>query len=191
MSDKTLELDHDTFSFEIIEGVVKETNMWTEARTSGGGGGGLSIDGTGASHHRKVRTKIKNKREFWIEASKGKNKSKEYHFVVNADHISIRQDQPLKILAAHFKNVTEAVLIFNIKEEKLFTNRGKISLTFNEALLLNIALFLASFIGMFFMHSALLSAIHVGIVLFTAMRWMSRLAYYKKKLNDIKAKHFS
>ena len=154
MSDKTLELDHDTFSFEIIEGVVKETNMWTEARTSGGGGGGLSIDGTGASHHRKVRTEIKNKREFWIEASKGKNKGKEYHFVVNADHISIRKDQPLKILAAHFKNVTEAVLLFNIKEEKLFTNRGKISLTFNESLLLNIALLLGSFIGLFFMHSA-------------------------------------
>jgi len=181
-----LKLDHDKFSLDILDGTVKDTNMWSESHTSGGGGGGLSIDGTGASHHKKIRTKIKNKREFWLEDESGK----EYHFIVNADRISVRKEQPLKILAAFHKNITEAVLILNTKEEKVFTNHGKMYLVFNEAPLLNIALILASFLGIFFMHSALLSAIHIGIVLFTAMRWMSRLAYYKQKLKDIENAHF-
>ena len=178
MSEDVLKLDHKTFRFEIIEGMIEKVKVWEESKAENVNANIPLENSTSYAQ--------KNKREFWMKDNKGD----EYYFVVNANRVALQAEQKVRLLITLGKK-TEPVLVYNIKDKELSTNVTIFGLALNEAPLLNVALIIACTIGIFFaLGPALISAIYTGIVLFTAMRWFTRLGFYKKRLDAIKAYYF-
>lgn len=74
---------------EIYSGRVMDEKMWSESHVSGGGGGGLTVAGYGASSTRRVKTRVVNKREIWLKLDDGSELAVE----VDADRVKVRKGQ--------------------------------------------------------------------------------------------------
>ncbi|MFK7839558.1 MAG: hypothetical protein AB8B83_04440 [Bdellovibrionales bacterium] len=175
-TDELFKLDHDNFTLEIIEGKVTKTHLLHEIQ---------NIDPNNALPAEEQKQQTKNKRALWLTTTSGDD----YYFIVNA-RIPLEEGQTIKILAS-IGTKTQALIIYDNEEKQRFTNASIISLAFYEAQMLNTFLFIGAAIGIFFaMGPAIISALYTGLILFIAMRWFTRLGFYKKKIDTIKEKHF-
>ncbi len=110
------------YDFNIVEGVVKETNMWSESHVSGGGGSTTVIAGWGRGSTKKVKTTVHNHLEFWVATEDGK----ERFYKVDANKVKVRPDQNVRIVEMNYHGDREsrAVYVQNNTQEIIYKAQG-------------------------------------------------------------------
>lgn len=180
MEKDCFKLKHNKFAFNLVDGVIKSTNRWSESHVSGGGSS-LLVDGVVND----VKTKVNNQIEFWIETDDGQERC----YKVNADIVQLREGQRVRLVERNFKKKNrvkqnDLVLLYNVKQKKFYIIKNSMDMLRSEKSFIILLYFVFMIFGLMLAGSMLfliyfLIIITGGIFLFKANK------YYSNKIKNI------
>lgn len=180
-----LEINHEKFNFRYLEGTVKKCNSWSESRTQGGGGSTTIIAGFGGGRTQKIHTKVTNILEFWLETTDGK----EHYYKVDANNIKVHENQEVRVVElAHTQGRKageyELVMLYNLKQERVYSNLNPGDMVQREIPWKSGALSLYMFLGFIGWVTPVGGLLHVASLTFGIPYLVKKYRYYKNKLKS-------